>query len=169
VLLWRARAKYKGHGARLLAGALLVTGLHSIDRYHGYRIAVLARLAFDHLLSISIGIAMVVLVLESARARSDELNDKMRRLSLLTAASTQTLSVRDVLEQVLGHLVESLGRNAWNCAMLEGAGQGRAASRASSVDSSRPIEKHERGGGRGAVGQRVLLKKIVCLCVWTKG
>jgi hypothetical protein len=41
---------------------------------------------------------MVVLVLESGRSRSDELNDKMRRLTLLTAASTQTLSVREVLD-----------------------------------------------------------------------
>ena len=69
----------------------------------------LLRVAFDHLLLVAIGIAMVVLVLERARARSEELNDKMRRLTLLIAASTQTLSVNEVLDQVLGHLVESLG------------------------------------------------------------
>src|SRR6202007_890336 len=82
----------------------------------------LLRLAFDHLLNVSIGIAMAVLVLESARARSDELNDKMRRLSLLTAASTQTLSVREVLEQVLGHLVESVGATHGVVRLLEGQG-----------------------------------------------
>ncbi len=81
-LLWRARAMHKGHGVRLLAGALLVSGLNNIDRYQWLSHPLfLLRLAFDHLLNVSIGIAMAVLVLESARARSDELNDKMRRLS----------------------------------------------------------------------------------------
>src|SRR5260370_11927424 len=52
---------------------------------------------------------MVVVALESARARREEVNGKMRRLTLLTAASTQTLSVQEVIDQVLSHLVESLG------------------------------------------------------------
>ncbi len=164
-LLWRARAKYKGHGARLLAGALLVSGLHSIDRYQWLAHPLfLLRLAFDHLLSISIGIAMVVLVLESARARSDELNDKMRRLSLLTAASTQTLSVRDVLEQVLGHLVESLGATHGIVRLLEG--QDKAAqlvARASVGFQQTYLQKHERVAVAEPWVQRVLQKD--CLFV----
>jgi len=47
----------------------------------------------------SIGIAMVVLVLESARARSDELNDKSAAFAAHRSQHA-TLSVRDVLEQV---------------------------------------------------------------------
>ena len=164
-LLWRAGVKHRGHGARLLAGALLVSGLHSIDRYqwssHPF---FLLRLAFDHLLSISTGIAMVVLVLERARARSDELNDKMRRLSLLTTASTQTLSVRDVLEQVLGHLVESLGATHGVVRLLEGQGNtAQLVARASVGFQQTYLQKHERVAIAEPWVQRVLQKD--CLFV----
>jgi PAS domain S-box-containing protein len=164
-LLWRARAKYKGHGGRLLAGALLVSGLHSIDRYQWLAHPLfLLRLAFDHLLSVSLGIAMAVLVLESARTRSDELNDKMRRLSLLTAASTQTLSVRDVLEQVLGHLVESLGATHGIVRLLEGEGNSaQLVARASVGFQQTYLQKHERVAVGEPWVQRVLQKD--CLFV----
>jgi len=56
------------------------------------------------LIFVAIGVAMVVLVLERARARSEELNDKMRRLTMLIAASTQTFSAKEVLDRVLGQL-----------------------------------------------------------------
>jgi len=52
------------------------------------------RVAFDHLLAVALGISMVVVVLEGARTRTEELNDKMRRLTLLTAASTQRFPCR---------------------------------------------------------------------------
>src|SRR5258708_10877239 len=77
-LLWRARGTHKGHGARLLAGALLVSGLNGIDRYEWLgdpRFFI--RPAFDHLLNVSIGIAMAVVGLENRGGRSDGLNDKM--------------------------------------------------------------------------------------------
>ncbi len=122
-ILWRGAAAHKGHGAKLLAGAFLASGLHGIDRpewpHHPF---FLLRVASDHLLAVAIGVAMVVMVLERARARSDELNDKMRRLTLLTAASTQTLSVREVIEEVLGHLVESLGATHGLVRLIEGEG-----------------------------------------------
>ena len=164
-LLWRARAKHKGHGARLLAGALLVSGLNGIDRFqwltHPF---FLLRLAFDHLLNVSLGIAMAVLVLESARARSDELNDKMRRLSLLTAASTQTLSVREVLEQVLGHLVESLGATHGIVRLLEGEGSGaQLVARASVGFQQAYLKTHERVAVSEPWVQRVLQKDCLFL------
>jgi len=164
-LLWRARAKHKGHGGRLLAGALLVSGLNGIDRFqwltHPF---FLLRLAFDHLLNVSLGIAMAVLVLERARARSDELNDKMRRLSLLTAASTQTLSVREVLEQVLGHLVESLGATHGVVRLLEGQGSAaQLVARASVGFQQAYLKTHERVAVSEPWVQRVLHKD--CLFV----
>jgi two-component system NtrC family sensor kinase len=164
-LLWRARAKHKGHGARLLAGALLVSGLNGIDRFqwltHPF---FLLRLAFDHLLNVSLGIAMAVLVLESARARSDELNDKMRRLSLLTAASTQTLSVREVLEQVLGHLVESLGATHGIVRLLEGErSAAQLVARASVGFQQAYLKKHERVAVSEPWVQRVLQKDCLYL------
>jgi PAS domain S-box-containing protein len=124
VLLWRAAKSKKGHGARLLAGAFFVCGLHGLDRPQWPEHPIfLLRVAFDHLLYVSIGLSMVVLILENARTRSEELNEKMRRLTLLTAASTQTLSVHDVLERVLGHLVESLGVNLGIVRLMEGQGE----------------------------------------------
>jgi len=47
---------------------------------------------------------------------------KMRRLTLLTAASTQTLSVQEVIDQVLSHLVESLGATHGVVRLKEGEG-----------------------------------------------
>jgi len=122
-LLWRFSRNSRGHGARLLAGLFLLSGLNGLDRpiwlENPYFIL---RLAFDHLLTVAIGIAMAVVVLEGARIRTDELNDKLRRLSLLTAASTQTLSVRELLDRVLANLVGSLGITHGMVRLLEGEG-----------------------------------------------
>ena len=122
-LMLRSPVIRRGHGPRLLAGALVLSALHGLDRplwlAHPY---FLLRVAFDHLLAVSLGIAMVVVVLEGARTRSEDLNDKMRRLTLLTAASTQTLSVQEVIEQVLTHLVESLGATHGIVRLKEGEG-----------------------------------------------
>lgn len=123
-LLWRWRQKQAGHGARLLAGAFLLAGLHGVDRVHWPEHPLfLLRVAFDHLLGMALGVAAVVLVLEAARARTEELNDKMRRLTMLTAASTQTLSVDDVLNRVLAELVSSLGASNGIVRLLEGDGE----------------------------------------------
>jgi PAS domain S-box-containing protein len=107
----------------LLAGIFLMRGLHGIDRPAWQESSqYLLRVAFDHFLAVALGIAMVVVVLEGARTRSEELNDKMRRLTLLTAASTQTLSVQEVIDQVLSHLVESLGATHGIIRLKEGEG-----------------------------------------------
>ena len=122
-LLWRAAASHRGHGVRLLAGGFFISALNGMDRWQWpHHPLYLLRVAFDHFSLVAIGIAMVVLVLERARARSEELNDKMRRLTLLIAASTQTLSVDEVLEQVLGQLVESLGATHGLVWLAEGQG-----------------------------------------------
>ena len=123
MVLWRSRPLQGGHGVRLLGGIFLLSGLHGMDRplwlLHPY---FLLRVAFDHLLGVALGIGMVVVVLEGARARTVELNEKLRRLTLLTTASTQTLSVQEVLDRVLAHLVESLGATHGLVRLLEGEG-----------------------------------------------
>jgi two-component system NtrC family sensor kinase len=122
-LMWRAPMAHRGHGAQLLAGVFLLCGLHGLDRpLWPQQPLFLLRIAFDHLLGVALGIAMVVLVLEGARSRSEELNDKMRRLTLLTAASTQTLSVQEVIERVLAHLVDSLNATHGIVRLYEGEG-----------------------------------------------
>jgi PAS domain S-box-containing protein len=119
--LWQIQDKKLGHGARLLGGLFFLEGLHGLDRtVWTLSPFSLQRVAFDHLLAVAIGIAMVVLVLEEARARTGELNDKLKRLSLLIAASTQTLSMREMLDQVLLNVVGSLGVSHGLVRLLEG-------------------------------------------------
>ena len=122
-MMWNAKMSRHSYGAQLLAGILLLKGLHGMD-YPLWLVSplFLLRVAFDHLLVVALGIAMVVVALEGARTRSEELNDKMRRLTLLTTASTQTLSVQEVIDQVLSHLVESLGATHGLVRLKEGEG-----------------------------------------------
>jgi two-component system NtrC family sensor kinase len=164
-LLWRTTRSQKGHGGRLLAGAFMVSGLHGMDRPEWPLNPVfLLRVAFDHLLSVCIGIAMVVLVLETARSRSEELNDKMRRLSLLTAASTQTLSVREVLEQVLSNLVDSVGATHGIVRLLEGEGKAaQLVARASVGFQQAYLKQNERVSVTEPWVQQVLQKECLFL------
>jgi PAS domain S-box-containing protein len=165
LLLWRAAASQKGHGVRLLAGAFFVSGLHGMDRPQWPNDPVfLLRVTFDHLVSVAAGVAMVVLVLERARARSEELNDKMRRLTLLIAASTQTLSVDEVLGQVLGHLVESLGATHGMVRLIEGEGDAaHLVARASVGFHQTYLERHAQIAASEGWVQRVLTKDWVSL------
>lgn len=122
-MLWRTVRHKPGHGGRLLAGIFFLSALHGMDRpFWPQSPLYLFRVAFSHLLAVALGIAMVVLVLEAARTRTEELHDKLRRLTLLTAGSTQTLSVKDVLERVLKNLVESVGASHGIVRLLEGQG-----------------------------------------------
>src|SRR5262249_7694131 len=120
-VLWRAAGK--GYGAKLLAGLFFLSALHGIDRpqWPGNP-SFFTRIAFEDLFSVAMGIAMLVLVLEGARARNEELNAKLRRLTLLTAANTQTLSTKELLESVLKDVVESVGATHGLVRLLEGEG-----------------------------------------------
>jgi PAS domain S-box-containing protein len=74
------------------------------------------------MLGISIGVDMAVLVLEASRTRTDDLNEKLRRLAMITAEATQSLRVQEALESVLKHVVESLGASHGIVFLLEGTG-----------------------------------------------
>jgi PAS domain S-box-containing protein len=164
-LLSRAAAPHKGHGVRLLAAGFFVSALNGMDRpqWQGGPVFLL-RVAFDHFLLVAIGVAMVVLVLERERARSEELNDKMRRLTLLIAASTQTLSVDEVLDQVLGHLVESLGATHGMVRLAEGQGDAvQLAARASVGFSQTFLQQHGQVRGSEPWIKRVLDKQCLFL------
>lgn len=157
-LLWRVAEEHAGHGVRLLGGALLVNGLHGMDRpmWTGSPIFRL-RVAFDHLLWVAVGIAVIVLLLEATRARSEELNEKLRRLSLLTAASLQTLSVQEVIDRVLGQLVESLGASHGIVRLLEGEGEASClVIRASIGFSEAYVKQHARLKASGRWTQEIL-------------
>ena len=109
-LLWRNAGSTRGHGTKLLAGAFTLLALNNIDRpqwTHGE--IHLLRFAFDHFLNASLGIGMIVLLLESARTRSLEISEKMRQLTLLTASSSQSVALPVLLQKVLGQITGSLG------------------------------------------------------------
>ena len=109
-LLWRESGSIRGHGTKLLAGAFTLLALNNINRpqwTHGE--IHLLRLAFDHFLNASLGIGMIVLLLEAARIRSLEISEKMRQFTLLTASSSQSVALPVLLQQVLGQITSSLG------------------------------------------------------------
>jgi len=109
-ILWRSQTQHRGVGWNLLAAALLLRGLHGLDRPNWSQEGVeLFRMSFHGFFGIMMGVAMAVLVLEAGRARTDDLNEKLRRLSLITAEATQSLRMEEVLHGVLRHLVEILG------------------------------------------------------------
>ena len=157
-LMWKSEMARRSHGAQLLAGIFLLKGLHGMD----YPLwpdspVFLLRVAFDHFLGVGLGIAMVVMVLEGARTRSEELNDKMRRLTLLTAASTQTLSTQEVIDQVLSHLVESLGATHGIVRLKEGEGKSAQLVAKAAVGFDKLfMSRHEQISAREPWAQRVM-------------
>jgi len=123
IILWRSQKKHSGRGITLMAAALLLIGLHQLDRpfWPGQEFYSL-RTAFGSLLYVALGVGMAVLILETSHTRLKDLNDKLRRLTLITTASTQTLSVDEVLQQVLESLVEAVGATHGVARLLVGTG-----------------------------------------------
>jgi len=109
-LLWRASGASRGYGTKLLAGAFTLLALNNINRpqwTHGD--VHFLRLAFDHFLNASLGIGMIVLLLEAARTRSQEISEKMRQFTLLTASGSQSLALPVLLQKVLSQITSGLG------------------------------------------------------------
>lgn len=122
-LFWRSPRRRGTHGTLLLGGALFLLAIHGLDAPYWQQSPIfILRVAFNHLLGVAVGIAMVVLVLEAERSRIEELNEKMRQLALLTAASTQTPSAQGFLDGVLKHLIDSLDAPHGMIRILEGSG-----------------------------------------------
>jgi len=120
-MLWRSSAQHRGFGWKLLGGAMMLSGLHGLDRPEwAAQTLGLFRFSFSGLFGIAMGIAMAVLVLEAGRARTEDLNEKLRRLALITAGATQSLRVHETLGGVLHHLVESLSASHGIVFLLDG-------------------------------------------------
>ncbi|HYL67682.1 MAG TPA: PAS domain S-box protein [Candidatus Limnocylindria bacterium] len=122
-VLWRSHSQHHGFGWKLLAGALLLRGLHGLDR-PDWPIQTLGlfRVSLHGLFGIAMGIAMAVLVLEAGRARTEDLNEKLRRLALITAEATQSLRIHEALEGVLRHVVESFNASHGLVLLLQDSG-----------------------------------------------
>jgi PAS domain S-box-containing protein len=122
-LLWRVSDGNRGHGTKLLAGAFTLLALNNIDRPQWTSSDMhLLRFAFDHFLNASLGIGMIVLLLEAARTRSLEISEKMRQFTLLTASSSQSVSLPVLLQKVLGQLTSSIGVTHGIVRLREGDG-----------------------------------------------
>lgn len=122
-ILWRASTSKQGHGGKLLAGAFVLLGLNTINRPQWSHDEVhLLRFAFDHFLNASLGIGMIVWLLESARTRSEEISEKMRQFTMLTASSSQTVSLQELLKKALMQITGSLGATHGMIRLLEGEG-----------------------------------------------
>ncbi|MGB2643657.1 MAG: PAS domain S-box protein [Candidatus Acidiferrum sp.] len=160
MVLLRSPKAQGAYGVRLLGGIFSLCGLHGIDRtLWTQQSYLLLRVAFDHLLGVALGIAMVVVVLEGARSRTVELNEKLRRLTLLTTASMQTLSVQEVLDRVLAHLVESLGATHGLVRLLEGEGDKAQLVVHASVGFEKAyLTKYEKMAAKAPWSQQLLQK-----------
>jgi PAS domain S-box-containing protein len=122
-ILWRASAASTGHGGKLLAGAFLLLGLNNLDRKLWTQEEVhLFRFAFDHFLNAGLGIGMIVMLLESARTRSEENSEKMRQFTMLTASSSQSVSLHELLQKVLTQIASSVNASHGTVRLLEGKG-----------------------------------------------
>ncbi|MFZ3199789.1 MAG: ATP-binding protein [Candidatus Acidiferrales bacterium] len=110
LILWRTRSRHSGVGWMLLSGSFLLRGLHGLDRpaWTGQAFGLFS-ISFEGFFAIAMGISMVVLVLEASRARNEDLNEKLRRLALITAEATRSFRVDETLLEALHHLTGSLG------------------------------------------------------------
>lgn len=108
--LWRSQSRHRGAGWNLLAGALLLRGLDGIDRpeWLSQQIGLL-RISFHGLFGIAMGVSMAVLVLEASRSRAEDLNDRLRRLAVISAEAMQNPRSEEVFQGILRHVIESLG------------------------------------------------------------
>jgi PAS domain S-box-containing protein len=109
-LLWRSQSRHRGAGWNLLAGALLLRGLDGLDRpaWLSQQIGLL-RVSFHGMLGIAMGVSMAVLVLEASRSRAEDLNDRLRRLAVISAEAMQTPRSEEVFQAILRHVIGSLG------------------------------------------------------------
>jgi PAS domain S-box-containing protein len=122
-ILWRASGVETGNGGKLLAGAFLLLGLNNLDRKIWTQGEIpLLRFAFDHFLNAGLGIGMIVMLLESARSRSEEISEKMRQFTMLTASSSQSVSLQQLLQKVLEEITGSLNTSHGTIRLLEGKG-----------------------------------------------
>jgi PAS domain S-box-containing protein len=157
-MLLRAARVGVGHGFKLLAGAFLLLGLNNIDRYFWTHEEVhVLRYALDHVLNAGLGIGMIVMLLESARSRSEEISEKMRQFTMLTASSSQAVSLPELLHKVLTQIAGSLNASHGMVWLLENkGGAGDFVGCASIGYGAHYLTQHERISLSSAWAQEVL-------------
>jgi PAS domain S-box-containing protein len=123
-LFWNSPQTRSGYGARLLSVVMVLAAFHGLDMASWpAQSFFLFRVALHDFFYVAMGIAMGVYILETSRMRAEDLNDKLRRLTLITAASTQSFNVDQMLGVVLHHLVESLNATHGLIRLVSGSGE----------------------------------------------
>ncbi|HWS97668.1 MAG TPA: GAF domain-containing protein, partial [Candidatus Methylomirabilis sp.] len=157
-LLWRASNSGHGYGVKVLAGAFTLLGLNNLDRFQWTHGGVsLIRFTLDHFLNAGLGIGMIVLLLETARTRSEEIGEKVRQFTMLTASSSQSVALPELLRKVLKQITSSVNASHGVIRLLEGKGDAAEfVARASVGFSESYIKQHERYAFNGDWVQEVL-------------
>lgn len=145
-MLWRSKLEQRGLGWKLLAGAMLLRALHGVDRPDWPAQTLdLLRLSFHSLLGVAMGIAMAVLVLEAGRARTEDLNERLRRLALITAEATHAPQMHEAFERVLRQVVDSFDADHGLVMVEEGSGETASLAWRASVGFSDSFVKQKVG------------------------
>ena len=156
--LWRAANRKPGHGGKLLAGAFALLGLNNLDRPQWMHEDIhLLRFAFDHFLNASLGLGMIVMLLESARARTEEISEKMQQFTMLTASSSQSVGLNELLQKVLRQIAGSLNASHGIVRVLVGKGDTSEFVVAASIGfSENYLKQNQRWALNGGWVQEVL-------------
>ena len=158
--IWRVARSGPGHGAQLLAGAFALLGLNNLNRPQWTHEDIhLIRFAFDHFLNASLGIGMIVMLLESARTRTEEISQKMQQFTMLTASSSQSGSLQDLLQKVLKQITESISASHGAIRLLEGKGDAVDFVMRASVGHSEKYLKENHRLSLNSVWVQEVLKK----------
>jgi PAS domain S-box-containing protein len=162
-ILWRATKVESGNGGKLLAGAFLLLGLNNLDRRVWTQGEIhLLRFAFDHFLNAGLGIGMIVMVMETGRSRSEEISEKMRQFTMLTASSSQSVSLKELLQKVLEQITGSLNISHGTIRLLEGKGDTVEFVVGASVGFTESyLKKHSRISFQCPWAQKVLKEEYV--------
>ncbi|HVB85271.1 MAG TPA: PAS domain S-box protein [Candidatus Dormibacteraeota bacterium] len=108
-ILWRSQSRHRGAGWMLLAAALILRGLDGLDRPEWTTETIgLLRISFHGLLGLAMGVSMAVLVLEASRSRAEDLNERLRRLAVISAEAMQAPRAEEVFRRILVEVLESL-------------------------------------------------------------
>lgn len=144
-MLWRSNARHSGFGWKLLSGAMMLRALQGVDRPEwAAQMLGLLRVSCHGLFGIAMGIAMAVLVLEASRARTEELNEKLRRLAMMTAEATHSFRPRETLDGVLQQLVKSLNASHGLAFLVDPDGGTKGLSLEASVGFSKTFPLEQR-------------------------
>ena len=118
-LLWRCSLRAHFLPLAALSGTLLLRGLHLLDP-HGLPGTVenLFRSQLDFVLALSVGTAMLVVVLSEIRRRTRHFERGLRKIQEITEAAEGSTTLEELFQSSLTHALEHLGVPAGGIALV---------------------------------------------------